>query len=58
MVTDNTLAFITQMPDAGYRMLVIQERSNSAIQEHPVSRDQYPVSARNSHGFRPTDLVP
>jgi hypothetical protein len=32
-----TVAFITQMPDAGYSMLDIQECSNSAIQEHPVS---------------------
>jgi hypothetical protein len=51
-----TVAFTTQMPDAGYLMLDIQKCSNSAIQKHPVSGNQYPVSARNGHGLCPPNL--
>ena len=37
------VAFSTQMPDAGYSMLVIQERSNIAIQNisYPETSIQY-----------------
>jgi hypothetical protein len=46
-----TVVFATQMPDAGYLMLDIQECSNGAIQQNLVSGNQYPVSAKNGHGL-------
>ena len=37
-------------------MLDIQECSNSEVQKHPVSRNQYPESANTGNGFRCNDL--
>ena len=42
----------TQMLDAGYLMLDIQECSNSEIQKYQVSSDQDPGSANADHDFR------
>ena len=45
------VAFSGQMLDAGYLMLDIQECTNSEIEKHPVSRNQYPGSVNIGNGF-------
>ena len=45
-------AFVGLMLDAGCWILDIPDYSNSEIEKHPASRDQYPVSANAGKGFR------
>ena len=45
-----------EMLDSGCLMLAFKDFSNSEIENHPVSRCQYPGSANDSNGFSGTSL--
>ena len=52
-----TVVINTQIPDAWYWILDMQEYSNSEIQKHPVSSNQNPGSVHTDHSFRRSKLV-
>jgi hypothetical protein len=53
-----TVAFTRPMLGARYLILDIQEGTENEIQDHPVSRNQYPGSIDIAKGFRRNNLSP
>ena len=53
-----TIDFKGMMLDDGYLMLDIPEFAESEIQQHPVSRNQYPGSRHIGNVFHHSGLIP